>query len=490
MKFILKRALPALLPVLVLFSCASYNKSMDGYYAHVRSHEYDKALRSIEKNKLIQKDRNALLFNMEMGSLYRLQNDPVKSNFYLNRADGMIETNKKTIADFALGNLISPMRQTYLGEDFEQFMLHYYKALNYSSLGLTEDAVVEARRITLSANAQGDKFKNKESRYSKDAFALNLQGMIYEAAGDMNNAFISYRNAADIYLNAGNDYYGVQIPAQLKTDLLRTATSMGFSGERQHYEKTFAVNYKQENNDAGELVLFIEEGSVPVKEEKNFILTTGNNGIGSFNYVDANGYNSNYNFNYNDYGIGAEKLSDLRVMRLALPVYKIQYENNQPITVNNNGNSYTAQLAQNMNSIAVNVLKERFLTEMGNALARQLTKKLVEKGTQAIAESMAKKSDKKTDSTATEEDKKEQKRKQNQKAEATGEVAGFIMNMVNTATEKADTRNWQSLPAYVSYVRIPLHSGENTISINTGAGNRTIKITGSKGLQLLGISAN
>ena len=193
---------------------------MDGYYADIREHNYSKAMKSIQRNRLIKKDRNALLYHLELGKLYRLQNDPLNSNIYLNRADGMMESSRKNAKDIALGNLINPMHETYRGEDFEQFMVHFYKALNYSALGQTDEAVVEARRITLAVNAQSDKFRNKDKRYSTDAFALNLQGMIYEMAGDMNNAFISYRNAADVYLKSANDYYGVAMPEQLKKDLL------------------------------------------------------------------------------------------------------------------------------------------------------------------------------------------------------------------------------------------------------------------------------
>ena len=462
---------------------------MDSYYADLRAHDYEKAMHSIEHNKLIKKNRNALLYNLEMGRLYRLKNDPVNSNIFFNNADNMIEANRKSFKDLTLGNMLNPMYETYRGEDFEQFMMHYYKALNYAALGQKDEAVVEARRITLSTDAQGDKFKNAEKRYSKDAFALNLQGMIYEMSGDMNNAFISYRNAAETY-GKGGEYYGVQMPQQLRTDLVRSAGLMGFSGEQEQYEKMYNVSYTGTAPANGELVLFIEEGHAPVKEEKDFFLTSGSNGISSFNYIDANGLNSNFDFNYSSYGIEQEKLSSIRALRVAMPQYRIQYPQRQNITVSNNAETYTPQLAEDLNSVAVNVLKERFLTEMANALARQLTKKLVEKGTQAAAESIAKSKDNKTDSTADQAKKDADKKKREEKAKNAGEVAGFIANIVNTATEKADTRNWQSLPAFVSYVRIPLNPGENIITVNTNAGPVTLKVTGGKGLQMMGINVD
>ena len=463
---------------------------MNDYYANVKEHNYDKALRSLEKNKLIKKNRNALLYNMEMGKLYFLKNDAENSNLYLNRADGMIENNRKSFAYIAVANLLNPMQQAYRGEDFEQFMVHYYKALNYAALGQTEDAVVEARRITLSANTQNNKFANKDNRYSNDAFALNLQGMIYEMAGDVNNAFIAYRNAADIYLKADNDYYGVKMPLQLQKDLLRTATAMGFTGEGQRYEKLFNVGYTENNSLSSELILFLEEGQAPVKQEKNFVLTAGANGLSSFNYVDPNGLQSNFNFNAGSYGISENRLSSLRAFRLALPTYILRYDLPASITVSNDGALYSPQLAQNLNSIALNILKERFVTEMANALARQLTKKVVEKGTQSIVESIAKNAGKKESSDTTATGKEKQKKENEQRAERAGEVAGFVMNMFNTATEKADTRNWQSLPAFVSYVRVPLHEGENTISVSYNGQPITLKVNGKPGLQMKSVVLN
>jgi uncharacterized protein len=483
----LQRALAVFMLVPVLFSCATYNKSMNAYYADLREHNYEKAMRSIENNKLIKKNRNALLYNLEMGKLYRLQNDFANSNMHLNLADGMIESNRKTLADVTLGNLINPMRQAYRGEDHEQFMMHFYKTLNYAALGKTEDAVVEARRITLSSTTQGDKFFNKEGRYSKDAFALNLQGMIYEMAGDMNNAFISYRNAVEIYVKADNNYYGVKMPEQLQQDFLRTSSAMGFSIEPQ-YEKAFNVSYNNTSAENGELILFLEEGQAPVKEEKNFFLTASSNGINSFNYIDANGTNANFNFNASNYGIAEDKITSLRAFKLSLPSYSIQYAQPQNIIVSNNEKNYTPQLAQNVNSIAINVLRERFLVEMGNALARQITKKLLEKGTEAVAEGIARSTDKREakDTTASEKEKTEKKKED--RINRAGEIAGLAMNIFNTINEKADTRNWQSLPAFVSYVRIPLHEGENTINISTNGAIKTIKVNGGRGLQMMGVA--
>lgn len=457
---------------------------MDKYYSAVESHDYDKAIHKLNSSKFIKRSRNQLLYFLEAGKMHRLNNDFTTSNNYFNQADDIIERSKKSASDIIVGNLLNPMQQAYRGENFEQFMLHFYKALNYSALGETDEAVVEARRITLAVNALEDKYKGNDKRYSTDAFALNLQGMIYEMAGDINNAFISYRNAVDIYQKNGSGYYGVNMPDQLKQDLLKTAMAMGFTSEVAKYKTLFNINYIEDSVPDGEVILFLEEGRAPVKEEQNFVLTSVGGSIGNFVFIDPDGNNANLHFNYSSYGISENKLSTVRALRVAMPVYRITYPQQQTATVSLHGKIYTPQLAENINSIAVSVLKQRFLVEITNALTRQLTKKLLEKGAQAAAQGIAKSGEKKLADNASDAE-KEKKRKQNDdNAQVAGEIAGFIVNIANTISEKADTRNWQSLPAYVSYLRIPLSAGENTIEIKINGHTKSLHVNSRKGIQL------
>ena len=42
---------------------------------------------------------------------------------------------------------------------------------------------------------------------------------------------------------------------------------------------------------------------------------------------------------------------------------------------------------------------------------------------------------------------------------------GTLVSLVNAFTEKADTRNWQSLPYSISYARVSLPEGQHQISL-------------------------
>ena len=45
------------------------------------------------------------------------------------------------------------------------------------------------------------------------------------------------------------------------------------------------------------------------------------------------------------------------------------------------------------------------------------------------------------------------------------ENLGALVSIVNAVTEKADTRNWQSLPYALYYTRVQLPAGEQTLTL-------------------------
>lgn len=471
----LKQAWIAWLWMPVLFSCATYNTKLAGYYNSVAQTDYYRAKSLLEQNGFLQQGRNRLLYLMEKGKIYHLLGSYDSSNLYLNLADNFIEQKRKTTGDLVAGNLLNPMVQTYLGEDYERFLLHYYKALNYLYKGQTEDALVEARRISLSTQAQQDKFKPNADRYTEDAFALMMQGMIYETAGETNNAFISYRNATDLFLSAkGPNYYGVRMPEQLKNDLFRTADRMGFTDQIDLYQRKLNRTYtKSESAEGGELVLFIERGMAPEKTEQNFVLMQNGNGNGVFLFNSQYGsFNVPFDFAAARLSPSSSSLNEFRTVRVALPAYVSRPYNNGQTEVTVNGTTYRSELAEDINTLAPQILKERIMKEVTAALTRQLVKKLTEAGASAAAKELVKSNSKEKD---------ENKKKRN--ADAAALTAGLLVNIFNTATEKADTRNWRSLPAQIQYVRVPLQKGANQVSLQLGRNTRTITVGGNGKLQ-------
>jgi len=486
MNVFIHRAIIILLIWPIVFGCSSYHRKILNYHNDLGKANYDRAIKDIQKNKFFKKKRNQLLYNMELGRLYMLNGQAEKSNQFLNAADALLESNFKNIGDVALSNLVNPMMETYRGEEFEKWMVNYFKAINYLNIGDKEAALVEVRRMTLAADRMKVKFRDKTSRYSRDPFLYSIQGLIYEAAEDWNNAFIAYRNAADVYLDSKAPYYGVSIPAQLKQDLLYAAFKMGFTDELSRYESLLDEKLQVQSRPEREMVLLIEEGTAPVKEESNIFLSNAGGG-GYYHYRDVRGQLIDVPFDHRYYGIPSNRMSEFRTFRISLPVYRITYTREASPRIIYGGNTIAATLAEDFNVLSMTVLDQRYLEEIAKAMARYMTKKIAEVGIQKGAESLAENKNKKNEKeNATEAEKK----KNQERAESIGEVAGLIANIFSTLSEQADTRCWMSLPAYISYVRIPLSNDRQPVEIEHRGRKYAVVPNETKGLQLRQIQLN
>lgn len=339
--------------------------------------------------------------------------------------------------------------------------------MNYLYLNNTEDAVVEARRISLQTQEQEDKFGEKQNRYGKDAFSLTLQGLIYEHDGDFNNAFIAYRNAAETYLNSKDKtWYGTAIPHNLQLDVLRTAELNGFASEKARFEKLFGIQYQSTPiSEGGELVFFWENGFAPVKQQQEFFFSLIRGSGGDLVFTNSAGtlfipYNSAY-------GSNDISLSGLNSLRATYPKYVARNPHFAMATLSNLTDTVRLEKTQDINQLAFKTLDQRFVKEMGKVLTRLAVKKSAEYVLRESAKGNGK----------------------NGKDNTLLEGLGIGMQLYSIISEKADTRNWQSLPAEIKYARIPLRKGENTVTLNLKGANgltetKTIKITGTGKLQV------
>ncbi|MDM1043284.1 hypothetical protein HX004_02535 [Myroides sp. 1354] len=434
---IISKTLVLLALMFFVFGCASYHDRITDYYQRMLQQDYAGADNALDKNQLLQKTRNLLLFYMEKGRVEHLKGNYALSNQYLNKADLLIEDQVTKVGDVMVGLFLNSMSQSYKGEEFEIFMIHYYKALNYLYLGQSQEALVEARRISLQNYEQGDKYNNKTTRYSKDAFSLNLQGLIYESTGNYNDAFIAYRNAVEVYQSAkGGLYYGVSIPENLKYDVMNMANKLGFTSDLKKFEKDFSMSFKPfQTSEGGEVVVFWENGTAPIKEEENIVFSLIKGDSGALVFTNALGVMIPL-----DFGIaGHTDLSDVHSVNIAFPKYisiPVPYAKAQ-VQVNGSA-TYALEKVQDIDVVAVSTLQERAAKELGKILTRLAVKKSAEYAVKSVARS--------NDNNAV------------------LEGVGLGLQLYNLFSEKADTRNWQTLPAEIKYARIPLNKGKNQLS--------------------------
>ena len=420
-------------------ACASYYQVNQKFNRLFEEGELEKADKVLEGSKKASEGRAKLLYYMNRGVVTAMLGEYEESNRFFEKAYTLGEDLRNNYWNIASSYLVNPLFANYTGEDHELLLIHYYKALNYLQMGNAQEALVECRRLNIKLIKFADRYPagKGKPKYHRDAFIHTLMGLIYDADHDYNNAFIAYRNAVDIYREDYLPLFGLDAPTQLQQDLLRTAHLMKFDDEQRRYEKLFNTKYKPAKHSGGELVFFWNNGLGPVKDEWsiNFALARGAGGLVNFQNQQ---YGWNFPFYLEDDEEYEEKgLSDLKVLRVAFPKYEERPLLYQKASIRTaQGASFPLQRAEDVNAIAFRILQQRMLQEFGKSLLRLAVKKAAEYGVREKNDDL-----------------------------------GALLGVVNALTERADTRNWQTIPHSIYYTRVPLPVGEQTVTLKTSGNN-------------------
>ncbi len=410
-------------------SCATYYQANYDFNQEFENGNLERALASLQSKSSESNGKREFLYAVNNGLVLSLLGRYDESNDYFEKAFLYGEDYRINYLNEAASYLTNPNFTAYRGEDHEHLILLYYKAINYLKLSKTEEALVECRRLNIRLQQLSDRY-NSEDKYKQDAFVHTLMGIIYQADKDYNNAFIAYRNAFNIYRDEYTRLFNVEAPHQLKLDLLKTAWLSGMFDEFKQYREEFGMpDYQHETSDGGELVFFWHNGLSPVKAEWgiNFVISRRGNMV----YFSNPELGMSFPFSLENYSDkDKNNLSGLEVFRVAFPRYVERPVYYQSATIESHGKKKSLELMEDINRIAFKTLQERMTLEMSKALIRVAMKK--------VTEYEVRKSDKNL---------------------------GSIIGLINAITEKADTRNWQTLPHSIYYCRIPLEEGSNTVRL-------------------------
>ena len=433
----------------ILNACAPYYVKHKRFVSFIEQEQFKQAETELATSKQAKKKRMRLLYLLERGYVDLSLGNFKESADYFEEADYLIEDYRRNLGYEALAIITNPGVKPYKAEDFEIVMLHYFNAMNYLKMRNFEDALVECRRMNLSLIAMAERQKDKP-KYKEDAFAHLLMGLAYEGSGDLNNAFIAYRNAYEVYKGDYSNFFEMAIPEQLKKDLIRTAAANGFQNEVEFYKKTFGYQSNDilPKSNKTELILFWNNSLGPYKEEWSIDFTLTRVGD-QFVFMNP-GLALSFSFPVNSVSQqDAVNLSSLSVYRIAFPRYVHRPLAYTSASVRVREKTYPLEIAENIDAIAFKSLNDRFAREMGAALLRFAVKKAAEMAL----------------------------RKENKDA-------GFLLGLANAISEQADTRNWQTLPNNISYARIPLEPGKNQILFNAHS-----KLTGKMRCDTIRIDA-
>lgn len=244
--------------------CASYSRSFEREIQTLASQNPAAALEALEEQH--HPERNRLLFHLNKAMLLHMLGDYAASNIEFEQAKRIIEQYQATsISEESAAFFINDGTRTYTGSSLEQLMLHVYAALNYLLQDKVDAARVEALQIDIRLRQLQE--ADPDSILSIDPFVRYLTGLIYEQLGENDNAMIAYRKAYNAYLEH-QQAYGINVPRQLKQDLLRLTRQLGLTEEYTGYAARFDVETRQRDREQAELIVLFHKDLAPIKRSQ------------------------------------------------------------------------------------------------------------------------------------------------------------------------------------------------------------------------------
>ena len=330
---------------------------------------------------------------------------------------------------------------------YEQSMLHSYQALNYLAQKNLSGALVEVRRANLvqeqalttnakSINRYQEKMAgqglNSDELYRQypamnttignikngfqNAYTFYLSALLYEAAGQSNDAYIDYKKALEIYPDnsylqqdvwrLANALYMSDDIALLKASLAQTITSK-LSNKESHKDHDHMAQSQ------GQVIFIVENGIVAPKQEIAINLPI---------------YNSQGN---------------MRFYSVALPSYQNYLTAYSPLSLNYQGKNYQSEEIVRLQSLAAKQLKDQLPVIVTRQIVRLLAK-------EELRQQLARKN---------------------------GDLGNIFASIYNMATEKADTRSWSTLPDSIHLLRLNLPTGEHQLMLNINGQNQQVNVS-------------
>jgi len=193
----------ALIGILIALSgCASHVATLANVRDALVSGQADSAFAAFDRGKAKPDD---LLYLLDRGFMLHAAGRWEESNNAFESAERLAETLvTKSVSREAAALLSTDRVRPYSGLPFELKMIPYYRALNYVELGDLPNAVVEARKSSyrLARNSYAD---SATAGSHQEAFLHLVNGLIFQAGREPDNAAVSFRLSERLYQDVSPD---------------------------------------------------------------------------------------------------------------------------------------------------------------------------------------------------------------------------------------------------------------------------------------------
>jgi len=281
--------------VVVLPGCAttsifsSYPSQILPLKQQVINKQYKVAQDKLEKHR---SDNDKILYLMERGRISQIAQDHQGSIEDFKQVIAAMEANEEKARISLSGTasqgtalLTNDNAIPYSGDAYERVFVHHFQAMNYLFADNVNGALVEVRRANeqqkLAFTKHEDEITDAEQKRAQNdskfmssfaaldvaagrvknsfqnAYTFYASGVLYEVLGSLNDAYIDYKKALEIFPD--NPY--------LQQDVLRLSKQLGMREDHQRFKKTFSVQLEPPGDDKGEIIVFFEHGFAPVKQQ-------------------------------------------------------------------------------------------------------------------------------------------------------------------------------------------------------------------------------
>ena len=159
------------------------------------------------------------------GMLLRLQGRYTESNERFEKGKILMQKYQAiSLTEQVASVALNDTYKAYEGLPSEQLVVYSMEALNYLQSGRTEDAAVEARQFNVKQGLLAQ--QNHNAEYLSGAFVRYLNGMIFEANRENDDARIEYQKAIE-----GYQTLGMPVPQTLRDSLTRVEKHSGKQSE-------------------------------------------------------------------------------------------------------------------------------------------------------------------------------------------------------------------------------------------------------------------
>ncbi|WP_428077516.1 hypothetical protein [Candidatus Avelusimicrobium alvi] len=380
---------------LVCSACAApslrYKTEINRLSAAGKFREADERV-TAKKNKLYKK-KDAVLFYLDRAALLHDAQDPAASDEMLASAQKYIdELYAKSVSASAGRLLINDLTTPYYAANYERALTYYYRAQNFLQRGDVSSAAVEARRaVFFLDHLRADKRKG----YNDDPFVQYFASLVFESVGQLSDARIARQNAFNAYRRLGGKL-GVSAPE-------------------------FSV--PKNAGELGEVIIFHYNGLLPLKKTQTVQVAWSEAAAMASSPQETTDSVSPEVQNALAAGLFGSAVT------LSYPVLVPQPFRVASSFVEAGGQRYVTQKVADFAGAAKMDLDEKLPGIWFRTATRAVAKQVAAAQARQAARSAA------NDDTV-------------------GDLAGMFVSALGAALEKADTRQWFTLPAEVRMTRL------------------------------------